>query len=136
METINDIVREMRKDMPRVIDAKVILRNYADRIEAAILREREAVGNVAAMREVLDEIRVAAMSDYEPDADYLIEKCNAALGAPPRNCDIYRTKKERDAAYKKYREYVILSSANPYVAQDEMMSKEEWLIAEVKGETK
>lgn len=35
METINDIVCEMRKDIPRVIDAKVILRNYADRIEAA-----------------------------------------------------------------------------------------------------
>jgi hypothetical protein len=46
------------------------------------------VGNAAKMREVLDEIRVAAMSDYEPDADYLIETCNAALSAPPRNCDI------------------------------------------------
>lgn len=36
METIDDIVREMRKDIPRVVDAKVILRNYADRIEAAV----------------------------------------------------------------------------------------------------
>lgn len=36
MKTINDIIAEMRKDMPRVIDAKVILRNYADRIEAAV----------------------------------------------------------------------------------------------------
>jgi hypothetical protein len=35
METIEEIVREMRKDIPRVVDAKVILRNYADRIEAA-----------------------------------------------------------------------------------------------------
>ena len=34
-KTINDIVREMRKDMPRVVDTKVILCNYADRIEAA-----------------------------------------------------------------------------------------------------
>lgn len=33
METILDIVSEMRKDMPRVIDTRVILRNYADRIE-------------------------------------------------------------------------------------------------------
>jgi hypothetical protein len=40
------------------------------------------------MRAALDEIRVDAMSDYEPDADYLIEKCNAALAAPPRNCDV------------------------------------------------
>ena len=42
METIiADIVREMRKDIPRVIDAKVILRNYADRIEEAHKREQE-----------------------------------------------------------------------------------------------
>ena len=61
----------------------------ADDIETAIKREREAVGNAAAMHAALDEIRVAAMSDYEPDADYLIEKCNAALSAPPRNCDLF-----------------------------------------------
>ena len=41
------------------------------------------LGNAAKMRAALDEIRVAAMSDYEPDADYLIEKCNAALFSPP-----------------------------------------------------
>ena len=49
---------------------------------------KPAVGNVAKLRETLDEIRVAAMSDYEPDADYLINTCNAALSAPPRNCDV------------------------------------------------
>ena len=43
METINDIVCEMRKDIPRVVDTKVILRNYADRIEAARKREREMI---------------------------------------------------------------------------------------------
>lgn len=47
------------------------------------------VGNAAKMREVLAEIRVAAMSDYEWDADYLIEKCNAALSTPLRNCDLF-----------------------------------------------
>ena len=36
MRIADEILREMRKDMPRVVDAKVILRNYADRIEAAI----------------------------------------------------------------------------------------------------
>ena len=61
----------------------------ADDIETAIKREREAAGNAAVMRAALDEIRVAAMSDYEPDADYLIEKCNAALSSPPRNCDLF-----------------------------------------------
>ena len=56
--------------------------------------------NAAKMREVLDEIRVAAMSDYEPDADYLIEKCNAALSAPARNCDRFANWEEAfDAFY-------------------------------------
>ena len=55
------------------------------------------IGNGAKMREALDEIRVAAMSDYEPDADYLIEKCNAALFAPPRNCDRLEAAAKHDA---------------------------------------
>ena len=37
------------------------------------------------------------MSDYEPDADYLIEKCNAALFAPPRNCDSLEAAAKHDA---------------------------------------
>ena len=52
-------------------------------------KESLQVGNAAKMRAALDEIRVDAMSDYEPDADYLIEKCNAALAKPPRNCDLF-----------------------------------------------
>jgi hypothetical protein len=67
MATIDDILREMRKDIPRVVDAKVILRNYANRIEAAIKREREAtckdslqVGNAAKMREALKYLRDAS----------------------------------------------------------------------------
>lgn len=52
--------------------------------------------NMAKAREALDEIRVAAMSDYEWDADYLIEKCNAALSAPARNCDVETVKEQRE----------------------------------------
>ena len=64
-ETIVDIVAEMRKDMPRVVDTKVILRNYADRIEAAISNQPNKVEtvlnnlirlNTAKMREVLKEL--------------------------------------------------------------------------------
>lgn len=58
-----------------------------------------AVGNVAKLREALDEIRVAAMSDYEPDADYLIDTCNAALSAPARNCDRYGDEDDAFAAW-------------------------------------
>ena len=35
METIKDILSEMRKDILRVVEPNVILRNYADRIERA-----------------------------------------------------------------------------------------------------
>ena len=41
MNAVMDILNEMRKDIPRVVDAKVILRNYADRIEAAIKEKRK-----------------------------------------------------------------------------------------------
>lgn len=43
MKMIKDIIAEMRKDMPRVVDAKVILRNYADRIEAAHKRKVDRI---------------------------------------------------------------------------------------------
>ena len=101
--TIDDIVREMRKDMPRVIDPKVILCNYADRIEAAHKREREAtckeslqVGNAAKMREALENIKECYENDYlSLDRDPGDVLGNAALLAenalaePPRNCDLF-----------------------------------------------
>ena len=86
-ETIADIIAEMRALSNPISDGIIAIngRIIADRLEAANKRER---GDCAKLREALDEIRVAAMSDYEWDADYLIEKCNAALAAPPRNCDV------------------------------------------------
>lgn len=86
MEIINAILREMRKDIPRVVDAKVILRNYADRIEAevkAIIADRDnwrrqaldedaranatrdkssQIGNVAELREVCQKMIDILMS--------------------------------------------------------------------------
>lgn len=62
METINDIVAEMRKDIPRVIDTKIILRNYADRIEAAMKAECEELHK-----------RIKLWSDR---ADELRKKCD------------------------------------------------------------
>lgn len=100
------------------------------------------VGNTAKMRDALEHVeklaREFAVGNYYV-SDFpkmLLDAIRPALAAPPRNCDIYRTKKERDAAYKKYREYVIMSNANPFIAQDEMMPKENWLFAEAKGEDK
>ena len=98
-ETIANIVAEMRKDIPRVVDAKIILRNYADRIEAAHKREAtaeksSAVGNAAAMREALSNSNglleeLALIGEWEGSAREQIAENNAALAAPLRNCDIY-----------------------------------------------
>lgn len=41
MNDVMDILYEMRKDILRVVDTNVILRNYADRIETAINEERK-----------------------------------------------------------------------------------------------
>ena len=127
-----------------------------DRLGAAHKREIEtsratsekssAVGNAAKMREALKYLRDASRefchrilnSKYNQIYDKYkckevvkigdaIVNANIALAASPRNCDVYRTKKERNAAYKKYREYVIMSNSNPFIAQDERMSKEDWL---------
>jgi hypothetical protein len=100
-ETVADIIAEMRSGvMSATIECEACgeeqeqrfrFDGLAARIEAAWRRERE-LGNAAAMREALMEIRENAMADYVQDADYLIEKCNAALAAPPkplRNCDVF-----------------------------------------------
>jgi hypothetical protein len=119
------------------------------RANAATCEKSSQVGNAAKMREVVAETEkridkcISILTEIpdscgyggllEDAADELCELkeqfIKPALAAPARNCDLYRTKKEQNAAYKKYREYVIMSNSNPFIAQDEMMSKEEWLLA-------
>lgn len=103
MESIKDIIAEMRKDMPRVVDAKVILRNYADRIEEALtncnqLKMRSALEYLrdasrefchlilnSKYNEVYDKYKhpeVAKISDA-------IANAGLVLAEPPRNCDVY-----------------------------------------------
>lgn len=103
---------------------------------------REALEKIASMGEQIDyqlgssEETVYALRHERCLAHNISECARSALSATPRNCDLYRTKKEWDEAYKKYREHVVMSNSNPYIAQDEMMSKEEWLCAEAKAEEK
>ena len=148
-ETIADIVREMRTlgrldekstdKMPRSLQA-LGLRTYADRIEAAAKREREAgankeslhVGNAAAMREAL--LRCDAIAQLPEIREYIIVKemrnlIKGALSAPPRNCDVLSDKQEALAAIHEDRGYV----NNPI---DERRLTVNWLFAEAKGETK
>lgn len=118
-----DIIAEMRKDIPRVVDANTILRNYADRLEAAIKREKAAIeadalaaggiveaerykpGNAAAMREALKQVNelndlwfdTFTLSDGATSIHDEIENIiSAALAAPPRNCDVGTPEEQED----------------------------------------
>ena len=112
-ETIADIVSEMRIGDLCASDTATqsmyindFLASYADRIEAAWKREREAtrekpsqVGNASKMREALNRadavLRLISKSAWFIDANFAVTKvvidaCNAieaSLAEPPRNCD-------------------------------------------------
>ena len=108
--------------------AEYTLTDYADRIEAAWKREREPVGksdmlgNAAKMRKALEmiakvsvpPIRIHVSSpgygviihEPEPESEWLamlrkcVKRANAALSAPVRNCDVYKSADEAWAAYR------------------------------------
>jgi hypothetical protein len=106
METIDDIVREMRTlgrldekstdKIPRSLQA-LGLRTYAKRIKAA--HEHETVKdchalNAAKMREALKQARrvlhcaIVAGILKRKDAHKALNVVATALSAPPRNCDV------------------------------------------------
>lgn len=125
MKTIRDIVAEMRKDMPRVVDTKVILRNYADRIEQSVTK-----CNQLKMREALKELIVnIEMRSPSFGLNVMVDTktfldAKAALSAPPRNCDLYETEYE---ALKAFHATHPISTYYLYV---------KWLFAEAKGGNK
>lgn len=108
-ETIADIVAEMLEfaDAESQSIGRDVLRrriqHFARRIEAAAKREREAtpekssvVANAAKMREalrgLLEIVCVDCKSSYEIDGKCVkcprVVAAEAALSAPPRNCDV------------------------------------------------
>ena len=119
-ETLADILAEMRDTCGDIADHEVV--DYADRIEAAAKREiRDAAmehavlpavcisrGNAAAMREALKEISELVWSSIDPECDNdccrplrrIARIADAALAAPPRNCDRFATV---GAAHKAWR---------------------------------
>jgi hypothetical protein len=143
METINDIVSEMRHDNEE-------LKKYADRIEKAWERGAKAiatenavlpavcitkpVGNAAEMREALFEIhnqlkdRLARKVTYERMLFRIKNIIKAALSTPPRNCDIPSVIEGSHRAW--------LEDEDNW---DEFGSPKkeihEWLLAEAKGES-
>ena len=170
-KTIEDIVADIRAQnqglpedgyalSPLVCD----LLSFADRIEAAAKREREAgaaaaqicgeigemigreaagkdslqVGNSAKLREACENIaeyaKTAACYIEDIDDAHLLGYLNqierwaeAALSAPPRNCDLYKTLDDaRNAFFVDYVPDETSSSAAAFAT---------WLFDEAKGDT-
>ena len=100
-ETIEDIITEMHRfaeqheyDHPDMDTNAQGIMDYADRLEAAHRRER---GDVAKLREALKRAWLFVSATRESFAfvhegrierDKLCEDIDAALSAPPRNCDL------------------------------------------------
>lgn len=133
LETLAAILAEMRGnefddphlDADGIVGARRLARDWADRIEAAAERDRNAhindihdalylatgiPGNAAALRDLLEKIRheygwgriscrtcVSSEADVERVSDLFEKQIDAALAAPARNCDVSRdTKKTID----------------------------------------
>jgi hypothetical protein len=97
--------------------------------------QSEPVGNAAKMREVLNSAR-RTLSKWKIDTpvsawhefDLAMDGIDAALSAPPRNCDLYTT----DEAIRKYDWSTRFSPCG----EAEWICFIDWLFAEAKGETK
>lgn len=125
MKTSKEIIAEMRKDIPRVVDAKVILRNYADRIEEAVtdcnqLKMRSALECIDSIAKYLE---AGTIRDVLHAYRNIQDRVRIALSKPPRNCDLY----SHDEALRIWSK---LPETNKTRCFDE------WLYAEKKGETK
>ena len=100
-ETIADIVAEMRLGVKDWKGERLgVFDCFADRIEAAARRDREAtrekssqVGNAAKMREALSDACYAMFNFLKTqnggygEMAKALDKAKAALAEPPRNCD-------------------------------------------------
>lgn len=161
METIEDALQEMRKpksNCPKderyevaysVADLESILKNFADRIEAAVKREREAtcekssqVGNAAELREVCQKMIDILMAHGDGRTHCILtwdefnnaqKMIRAALATPPRNCDIMSL----DTARKEW----FLKEIMPRLDGDLPLGKEvpfeEWFVSQhEKGKSK
>lgn len=137
--TIDDIVRKMRKDMPRVIDPKVILRNYADRIEKAVticnqLKMRETVAEtekhidkaISILEEIPETCGFAGLLEDACDVLCCLkeELVKPALSAPPRNCD-----RQYQNGYDVLGQFTAETGCQIFNTVDVV----NWLLAEVKG---
>jgi hypothetical protein len=114
-----------------------------NRLEAAVVRENRTsqesrqVGNAAKMREAL--IKILGIADHlqtryvltnlmTKEILELKQIANAALSAPPRNCDRFKTREEAALAY--------VNECDAYIPQPMLLQIAkwlDWLFAEAKG---
>ena len=97
------------RDIAKTLRQAAGMMDRADR-DAAAKREREAtreyssqVGNASAMREALESVRNWCLnrlfnSPHQVTVEGLLSVVNAALSAPPRNCDV-GTPEEQSARF-------------------------------------
>ena len=89
---------------PRKINIRrVTVKELADRLEAALGREREASGNTAAIRDALEHIAAIPMPPPNELAQSIAvemrEVAIAALAKPPRNCDVGTAEEQMKRQY-------------------------------------
>lgn len=119
-ETIADIIAEMKREAAKIFPAlPIAVLQLATRLEAAHRREREVTkpaenvnsgeasdtaGNSAKLREALETLRELLEdllrledAEYHNDFSNFCDIIDAALSAPPRNCDVYNNESCRMA---------------------------------------
>ena len=157
-ETISDIVADIRAQNQGLPEGSYALSplvcdllSLADRIEAAHKREvtrdkSSQVGNSAKMRKALDMLLGlfdSELVEYSDSCDtsdtaqiqYVIDKAEAALSAPPRNCD-KQLPAERVSADDVEQAWQVFKHRDPDVYFDVpgLLRFIVWLFDEAKGE--
>jgi hypothetical protein len=125
-ETIADIIAEMRGMGNYQRYSGDHARVLADRLEAAHRRER---GDCAKLREALKAIGglcTGLMPTWDGAIGRIKDIAEAALSAPPRNCDRFATVDEARKAHEEYRGDYIMRASNIF---DFPMEFEAWLFA-------
>ncbi len=101
-----------------------------------------AHGNAAVLREALNrvghlanDLRNITERDTEVRADVneIVDVCRAALAAPPRNCDRFKTLDEAREAFQDLRGHKILADVELWDSMDEAGALVRWLFAPAEG---
>lgn len=93
-------MRQLADDIAagRAIVGQSVWRSYADRVE------KIGTGNVAKLREALEQAKVAILAAKEKmgvENPIILEIIDTALAEPPRNCDV-GTEEEQEVRFRNY----------------------------------